>query len=97
MAGNLVLLLGVFAVINIFAFVWVGMDKKRSLNRVERFPEVSFFLISIFFASLGVLLGMFVFRHKTKKIYFPVGVCVLLLQQVLLVFLLFQQYSIRAF
>lgn len=97
MTGNLVLLWGVLVVINIFAFALVGLDKKKSVNRTERFPEVSFFLISIFFASLGVLLGMFAFRHKTKKIYFPVGICVLLIQQIFLVMLAFEKYSVSGF
>lgn len=80
-----ILLFGVLAAINVLAFVWVGVDKQKSLNRSDRLPEVSFFFISIFFAALGVLLGMLVFRHKTRKIYFLLGIGLLLVQQILLV------------
>lgn len=96
MTGNVVLLWGVLAVINIIAFVLVGFDKKKSLNRAERFPEVLFFILSVFFASLGVLLGMFVFRHKTRKLYFLVGISALLIQQILLILLAFQKFSVNS-
>lgn len=91
---NLYILLFVgLAVVNFFAFAWVGADKKQSLSRSERLPEVSFFFISIFFASLGVLLGMFFYRHKTKKIYFPVGVSLLLIQQIFLLALILEKIA----
>ncbi len=73
--------------INILAIVAVGIDKRRSMQRVERFPEVYFFFLACCFASLGVFAGMFLFRHKTQKMYFLVGISLLLLQQVLLVVL----------
>lgn len=73
--------------INILAVVMVGIDKQRSIHRSERFPEVYFFFLGSCFASAGVLAGMFLFRHKTQKMYFLVGISLLLLQQVLLVVL----------
>lgn len=73
--------------INILAVSIVGVDKRRSVQRSERFPEVYFFFLGSCFASLGVLVGMFLFRHKTQKMYFLVGIGLLLLQQVALVLL----------
>jgi uncharacterized membrane protein YsdA (DUF1294 family) len=74
-------LLFILMVINVFAFVYVGADKQKSIKGVVRFSEVSFFFIAVFFASLGILLGMFVFRHKIRKFYFLSGMVLLLLQQ----------------
>lgn len=74
--------------VNIVAFILVGVDKKKSVVHSERVPEVYFFFLASCFASLGVLLGMFVFHHKTQKIYFPVGIGLLLLQQITLVLFL---------
>ncbi len=71
---------------NIVAFFMVGMDKRKSVQGNERVPEVFFFVWSIFFASLGVLLGMFVFHHKTRKWYFPFGISILLLEQASLLY-----------
>lgn len=73
--------------INIVALTMVGMDKRRSMQRSERFPEVYFFFLASCFASVGVLAGMFFFRHKTQKTYFLVGIGLLLLQQTMLAIL----------
>lgn len=81
-------------IINSFAFVWVGVDKKKSLKpAAERLPEASFFFISVFFASLGALLGIFFFRHKTRKIYLPVGLSLLLVQQIFLIILALEKIT----
>lgn len=76
---------------NIIAFILVGIDKRKSVQHHERVPEVYFFVWSIFFSSLGVLAGMFVFHHKTRKWHFIWGVSILLIQQTLLAYLLFQK------
>ncbi len=79
-------IIGLLCLLNLVAFVLVGQDKARSVARGERFPEVYFFFLSVFFASLGVLLGMYAFRHKTQKLYFPLGIGLLLLEQMLLIY-----------
>ena len=76
------------AAVNIAGFAFVGADKKRSRNHDERYPEVLFFFVASFFAAIGVFVGMFVFRHKTKKIYFPLGIGLLVVQQAVLLWLL---------
>ncbi len=88
MADNLLIFFIVLGAINLIAFILVGVDKKRSAQNNERVPEVYLFFIAIFFASLGVLLGMYYFHHKTRKIYFPVGLGLLMLEQAaLLIFI----------
>ena len=71
--------------LNTFAFISVGADKSKSVHGDLRTPEVYFFLWSVFFGTLGVLLGMFVFHHKTRKLYFTLGLGFLLLQQIVLI------------
>ena len=75
-------------VVNIVGFILVGADKKRSVQNNDRIPEVYLFCISIFFASLGVLLGMYYFHHKTKKAYFPIGIGILFIEQIALLTLI---------
>ena len=81
----------VLGAVNLIAFVLVGLDKKRSVYNQDRVPEVYLFVISIFFASLGVLAGMYYFHHKTRKIYFPVGLGLLMLEQITLLVLIAQK------
>jgi len=88
MNSNFLVLYAVIGVMNLIAFILVGMDKKRSVANEERIREVYLFFIAIFFASLGVFLGMLFFRHKTRKIYFPLGIGLLILEQaVILIYL----------
>ena len=87
-AEKTLILYVVLAILNLMAFIFVGIDKKRSAMSTERVPEVYLFFVSIFFASLGVFSGMLFFRHKTRKLYFPVGIGLLVVQQTTLLFLL---------
>lgn len=75
-------------IVNIFSFIFVGVDKKKAHLNAERSPEVMFFLFAVIFGSLGVFSGMLFFRHKTRKLYFIFGMTLLLLQQLLLIFLI---------
>ena len=81
--------------INLFAFIFVGQDKKRSREYAERSPEVMFFLIGTLFGSLGIFLGMLFFHHKTRKVYFPVGIGLLLIEQVALLYMLSQILNVK--
>lgn len=68
------------AVINIVAFVLYGSDKKRAKQNVWRISERTLLFIALLGGSVGAFLGMRVFRHKTKKALFNIGVpCILLL------------------
>ncbi|MEK7618529.1 MAG: DUF1294 domain-containing protein [Patescibacteria group bacterium] len=90
MGNNQELLIWMFLISNVFSFVLVGIDKRKSFNRAEqRVPEAWFFFLATLFASLGVFLGIFAFRHKTRKFYLPLGIGLLLLEQSILVYLLF--------
>jgi len=57
-------------------------DKRRALrgNGQKRAPEGLIFFLAACFGSLGIYAGMLVFRHKTKKWYFQIGIPLLILQ-----------------
>ncbi|MFZ1654291.1 MAG: DUF1294 domain-containing protein [Candidatus Moraniibacteriota bacterium] len=77
------LLLAVFLAINVAAFLIMGWDKQRSRQSgAERIPEGLLFFIAITFGSVGVLVGMFVFRHKTQTWYFLLGVPLTIIQNI---------------
>jgi len=66
----------------------VGVDKKQSVDQNRRLPEVFLFFVAVLFASLGVFLGLFMFRHKTRKFYFPFGIGLLVIEQTALLYCL---------
>ena len=72
----------VLAVINLAAFVMWGVDKARAKKGAWRISESALLLIALLGGGLGALLGMLVFRHKTKKWQFKIGVPICLMYQV---------------
>lgn len=66
LTSNMMILLGVYLLLNIIAFGMYGLDKaKASLNK-WRVPEKTL-LIAAFFGPFGAYAGMMIFRHKTQK------------------------------
>ena len=79
MITNLIILY--FLLINGLGFVMMGWDKHQAKRRHPRIPERTLFLVATVGGSLGILLGMKVFRHKTLHNSFRYGVPGLLLGQ----------------
>lgn len=70
--------------INLVTFAVYGADKRRARRGGWRVPEKTLFLLPLLGGSVGALLGMRVFRHKTKHWYFVWGVPAILLAQLAL-------------
>lgn len=83
---NVFILIGIYLIIiNIVGFAIMGIDKARSRKRAWRIPEATLFIIAIVGGSIGSIIGMRFFRHKTKHWYFVVGMPVILFLQVALI------------
>ena len=72
------------AVINLLTFIVYGADKRRARKGKWRVPEKTLFLLPLLGGSIGALLGMRVFHHKTKHWYFVRGIPAILLAQIAL-------------
>lgn len=57
-------------IINFVGFFIMFSDKKRAEKRKWRIPEKNIFLVAALGGSLGAMIGMYKFRHKTKHWYF---------------------------
>ncbi|WP_371361030.1 DUF1294 domain-containing protein [Sporomusa malonica] len=56
------------------------MDKNQAKQGGRRISERALFLCALLFGALGILAGMYTFRHKTKHVSFVIGVpCLLIL------------------
>lgn len=73
-----ILVLYYLVLINAVAFLVVAWDKFQSKKKNRRISERGLFNVAGLGGSLGFWLGMFVFRHKTKKLKFSVGIPALL-------------------
>ena len=66
-------LCGYLAIINLIAFAMMGIDKKRARQGAWRISEKALFGSALLGGSIGAILGMWHFRHKTKHWYFKYG------------------------
>lgn len=78
---------------NLLAFVLMASDKKKAKTGAWRVPEKVLFLSAILGGSIGAIVGMQVFRHKTKHWYFKYGMPAILIIQVVLAAFLWYYFS----
>ena len=70
--------------INLVSFGLMAADKRRARARRWRIPERTLFAAALLGGSLGAIVGMYLFRHKTKHWYFVWGMPAILLLQLAL-------------
>lgn len=87
--------IGYLLLINLAGFIIMGIDKRRAKKQAWRIPERTLFLVAALGGSLGSILGMQFFRHKTRHRKFRIGMPILLLIQVCLAGLLLYQQEER--
>lgn len=77
------------ALINLLGFFMMGIDKGKAKKQKWRIPERTLFAIALLAGSLGVLAGMYCFRHKTKHARFIIGIPFILVFQLAMTYWLF--------
>ena len=70
--------------INAAAFLLMLVDKIKAKKNRWRIPERPLFGSALLGGSIGALLGMYTFRHKTKHLSFTLGMPAILIAQVAL-------------
>ncbi len=91
------LLIGLFAAINFVSCFIMANDKRRSMQNgnLDRTPEGFLFFLGAAGGALGIYAGMLLFRHKTKKWYFQIGIPLLILQNLATVYVLTQFFDLN--
>ena len=72
-------------IINAAGFILMLVDKIKAKKNIWRIREVTLFLVAALGGSIGSLLGMYTFRHKTKHIQFTLGLPLILTVQIIAV------------
>lgn len=77
----------------------MAYDKRRSIRggNTERVSEGMIFFMTSVFGSVGVYASMLVFRHKTKKWYFQLGIPLLILQNLATLYLVSDLVGLSGF
>ena len=75
-------------VINIVAFFVYGIDKWKAKNSKWRISEATLLILAIIGGSIGALLGMRIWHHKTIHKKFKYGLPLILLAQIAIIYLI---------
>ena len=67
--------------INVLTFLLYGIDKWKARRGKWRIPEETLIWLAIVGGSIGALLGMYLFRHKTRHKRFTLGIPAIFLIQ----------------
>lgn len=79
---------------NLVGFLIMYIDKRKAIKHQYRIPEKTLFMASFVGGSIGTLVGMYTFRHKTKHWYFVVGMPLILIFHIALTVFLIQYFGI---
>lgn len=78
------ILIGILVIMNLIGYMSMWSDKRRAIKKQYRISEKTLFTIALLGGSLGSILGMNQFRHKTKHWYFKYGMPLILIMQITL-------------
>lgn len=82
-----------FVILNIIGFGIMALDKFKAQKGYWRTPEKTLFTVTLLGGGFGTIAGMYVFRHKTKKLKFTIGFPTILISEIaLVIYLLYKGY-----
>lgn len=76
-------------IMNLFTFLIMGIDKKKAKKGSWRVPEKTLFTLVALGGGIGGIAGMYVFRHKTKKMKFIIGFPLIIIMQIVAIITIF--------
>lgn len=69
-------------IINAVGFLFMFIDKQKAKKKKWRIPEATLMGIAAMGGSIGSLMGMYTFRHKTLHKKFTIGIPAILILQI---------------
>ena len=82
------ILLVYLLLVNAAGFLLMLVDKIKAKRNLWRIPEATLMGVAAIGGSIGAIVGMNLFRHKTKHAKFYIGLPVILAIQIILAYLL---------
>ncbi len=83
------MLIPVLGLVNVIAFFMYWSDKRNAKKGRWRIPEKTLLGIALFGGSLGALLGMYLFRHKTRHLKFIILLPLFLLIHIAIAYMIY--------
>lgn len=78
--------------INATGFLLMLSDKRKAVKKHWRIPERVLIGIAVIGGSVGALIGMHLFRHKTRHPKFFIGIPFILAIQIVLLILIYAHW-----
>lgn len=82
-------------IINLIAFLAMYIDKRRAKYGKWRIKEHTLFILAILGGSIGAIAGMYTFRHKTKKMRFVIGFPAILVCEIVLGIMIYNDFILK--
>ena len=79
-------------VINLIGVLIMYIDKRKAKYGRWRILEKTLILIALLGGSIGCLVGMYTFRHKTQKIRFILGFPTILISETIIIIYFLVKY-----
>ena len=79
-------------IINLVSFLSMGIDKWKAKRGAWRIPEQTLISMVLLGGGIGGILGMYAFRHKTKKPRFYVGFPIILILEIIIAIYIIVRY-----
>lgn len=83
------MILGYLFLINAIGYLLMLVDKLKAKKNLWRIPESTLLTAAALGGSIGMLIGMYTVRHKTKHLKFTLGVPAILIAQIGLIVWIF--------
>lgn len=84
-----------FTTLNIGSFIYFGVDKRKALKHQYRITEGTLLTMTFFGGTIGSILGMLIFNHKTNKKSFVLKILGILLFQILIISMIWNYYRLN--
>lgn len=79
-------------IINALGWLFMLTDKYKAKKHAWRIPEATLMGIALLGGSLGTMIGMLMFRHKTKHLKFALGLPLIFVVQLTALFYFIARY-----
>lgn len=81
----ILIIVGYILSVNFVGFLAMYIDKKRAKRNEWRIKEGTLLSIALLGGGIGSMIGMYKFRHKTKKLKFTVGIPTIIITQIVVI------------
>ncbi len=82
-----------FITLNIGSFIYFGLDKRKAQKSRHRITETKLLIMTLIGGTIGSILGMLIFNHKTAKKSFILKILVIMLIQIFVIYLIYKYYQ----